>query len=56
MPPDVWGRGIHTFPSIRMPATIGASKPAKFAEQFVIDIKMPAKRGVISKWLILKPE
>lgn len=45
-----------TFPSIKKPATIGANKPAKFAVQFVKAIKMPANRGVISKWLILKPE
>lgn len=35
---------------------IGARSPAKFAVQLVIAIKIPAKRGVMSKWLILKPE
>lgn len=33
---------------MRLPATIGASRPAKFAVQFVNAIKMPANRGVIS--------
>lgn len=45
-----------TFPSIRFPAAMGAKRPAKLAVQFVNDIKIPAKRGVMSKWLILKPE
>lgn len=45
-----------TLPSIRFPAVIGARSPAKFAVQLVIAIKIPAKRGVMSKWLILKPE
>lgn len=34
---------------MRLPATIGANKPAKFAVQFVNAIKIPANRGVISK-------
>lgn len=38
-----------TFPSIKFPATIGAKRPAKLAVQFVKAIKIPAKRGVISK-------
>ncbi len=45
-----------TFPSMIFPATIGAKSPAKFAVQFVKDIKIPAKRGVISRWFILNPE
>lgn len=40
---------IFTFPSIRLPATMGANKPAKLAVQFVNAIKIPAKRGVMSK-------
>lgn len=33
------------------PATIGASRPVKFARQLVNAIKIPANRGDRSKWL-----
>lgn len=33
---------------MRLPATIGAKRPAKFAVQFVNAIRMPANLGVIS--------
>lgn len=38
-----------TFPSMMLPATMGARRPKKFAKQFVNDIRIPAKRGVRSR-------
>lgn len=39
-----------------LPATMGANRPKKLAKQLVNDIKIPAKRGVRSRWFILKPD
>lgn len=46
----------HTFPLTIFPAYMGANNPARFAKQFVKDIRMPANLGDISKWFTLNPE
>jgi len=38
-----------TLPCMSRPAATGASKPARFAVQFVKLIRIPANRGEISK-------
>lgn len=47
---------IFTLSWTIYPAAIGAKRPVRFAKQLVNDIKIPAKRGDISKWFTLKPE
>ncbi len=36
-------------------ATTGPTKPGMVPAELVIPIKTPAKRGAMSKWLMLKP-